>query len=101
MRKLQERLEEENSGHKSRLKEERTASQMAAEKAKEMIVASRKTISRLSDYTKIADQETKQQLTELQEELLKEKAHSKYLELKHNQYKNAANCQLETLLNGT
>ena len=63
-----------------------------------LLQASRQTISRLSDYAELADAETKQQLSELYSNLQKEKDHSKYLEMKHNQYKDASLRQFENLL---
>lgn len=63
--------------------------------------ASRQTISRLSDYADLADLETKEQLSQLYSQLQQEKDHAKYLEMKHEQYKDATARQFEHLLNET
>ncbi|XP_053379016.1 coiled-coil domain-containing protein 150-like isoform X2 [Mercenaria mercenaria] len=97
-KKVQEKLEEENFDQKKKLDGERRKAQAAAEKAKEMIQASRKTISRLSDYADLADHETKEQLNQLYSQLQQEKDHSKYLEMKHQRYRDSSARQFENLL---
>ena len=66
-----------------------------------ILQASRQTISRLSDYAELADQETKEQLNQLYSTLQKEKDHSKFVERKHQQYKDASLRQFENLLHET
>ncbi|XP_056014755.1 coiled-coil domain-containing protein 150-like isoform X3 [Ostrea edulis] len=97
-RKTQNVLESENHEHKKQLEVERWKSHAAAEKARDMIKTSRQTISQLANYADIADTDTKHQLLKLQAELEQEKDHAKYLESKHQKYKEASARQLEQLL---
>lgn len=100
-RRVQTKLEEENSEQKKKLDGERKKAQAAAEKARMMIQASRQTISRLSDYADLADHETKEQLNQLYSQLQNEKDHSKFVEMKHERYKDASARQFENLLHET
>ncbi|KAL4221302.1 hypothetical protein ACF0H5_019565 [Mactra antiquata] len=100
-RKVQEKLTVENYDQKKKLDIERKKAQAAAEKAREMIKASRQTISRLSDYADIADHETKEQLNQLYSQLQQEKDHSKFVEIKHQRYKDASARQFEQFLHET
>ncbi|XP_052226165.1 coiled-coil domain-containing protein 150-like isoform X2 [Dreissena polymorpha] len=100
-RRLQEKLEVENTEQQKKLNGERNKAQAAAQKAREMIRASRQTISRLSDYADLADSETKQQLHDLYSQLTSERDHAKYVEMKHDRYKDASARQFEHLLNDT
>lgn len=100
-RRMQERLEEENYEQKKKLNGERRKAQAAAEKAREMIKASRQTISRLSDYAELADNETKEKLNDLYSQLQHEKDHSQYMETKHNRFVDASARQFESFLHET
>eukprot|EP00105_Crassostrea_gigas_P024247 XP_011444435.1 PREDICTED: coiled-coil domain-containing protein 150 isoform X6 [Crassostrea gigas] len=108
-RKTQNVLESENQEHKRQLESERWRAHAAAEKARDMIKAcqsekkqkngtSRQTINQLANYAEIADTDTKHQLLKLQAELEQERDHAKYLEMKHQKYKEASARQLEQLL---
>ena len=66
-----------------------------------LLQSSRQTISRLSNYADLADQETRQQLNQLYSQLQNEKDHSKYMEMKHKRYKDSAERQFEELLRDT
>ncbi|XP_060580198.1 coiled-coil domain-containing protein 150-like isoform X3 [Ruditapes philippinarum] len=100
-RRVQEKLVDDNLEQKKKLDGERRKAQAAAEKAREMIQASRQTISRLGDYADLADHETKEQLSQLYSQLQQEKDHSKYLEMKHHKYRDASARQFENLLHET
>lgn len=97
-RKTQNVLESENQEHKRQLESERWRAHAAAEKARDMIKTSRQTINQLANYAEIADTDTKHQLLKLQAELEQERDHAKYLEMKHQKYKEASARQLEQLL---
>lgn len=97
-RKTQNVLESENQEHKRQLETERWRAHAAAEKARDMIKTSRQTINQLANYAEIADTDTKHQLLKLQAELEQERDHAKYLEMKHQKYKEASARQLEQLL---
>ncbi|XP_062594271.1 coiled-coil domain-containing protein 150-like isoform X2 [Saccostrea cucullata] len=97
-RKTQNVLENENQAQKKQLEVERWKAHAAAEKARDMIKTSRQTISQLANYAEIADTDTKHQLLKLQAELEQERDHAKYLEMKHQKYKEASARQLEHLL---
>lgn len=97
-RKTQNVLENENQEHKRQLESERWRAHAAAEKARDMIKTSRQTINQLANYAEIADTDTKHQLLKLQAELEQERDHAKYLEMKHQKYKEASARQLEQLL---
>lgn len=97
-RKTQNVLESENQEHKRQLESERWRAHAAAEKARDMIKTSRQTINQLANYAEITDTDTKHQLLKLQAELEQERDHAKYLEMKHQKYKEASARQLEQLL---
>ncbi|XP_052769593.1 coiled-coil domain-containing protein 150-like isoform X1 [Mya arenaria] len=100
-RRIQERLESDNTEQRQKLDGERRKAQAAADKARQMIQASRQTISRLSDCADLADVETKHQLNDLYSQLQAEKDHGKYVEQKHHQYRDASARQFQQLLNDT
>ncbi|XP_060075980.1 coiled-coil domain-containing protein 150-like [Ylistrum balloti] len=111
-KKTQSDLEEENRDQKKQLESEQLKAQQAAERAKEMIRAmealmeerkakkgaSRHTISQLADYSTMADSEVREEMARLQREVQKQKDHAKYIEMKHEKYKEASSRQLENLL---
>ncbi|XP_076451645.1 uncharacterized protein LOC143287500 isoform X2 [Babylonia areolata] len=88
-RAAQAKLEQVNTSQRHQLQSEKSRAQEAAERAKEMIKASRHTLSKLADYTEQADVDTKQQLAQLRAEVEKEKAHSKYVQGKYHHLKDA------------
>ncbi|XP_033763088.1 coiled-coil domain-containing protein 150-like isoform X3 [Pecten maximus] len=97
-KKTQSDLEEENRDQKKLLEVEQLRAHEAADRAKEMIRASRHTISQLADYSDMADGEVREEMARLQREVQKQKDHAKYIEMKHEKYKEASSRQLESLL---
>ncbi|XP_021369483.1 coiled-coil domain-containing protein 150-like isoform X3 [Mizuhopecten yessoensis] len=97
-KKTQADLEEENRDQKMLLESEQYKSNQAAERAKEMIRASRNTISQLADYGDMADTEVREEMARLKREVQKQKDHAKYIEMKHEKYKEASSRQLGNLL---
>ncbi|PVD36717.1 hypothetical protein C0Q70_03703 [Pomacea canaliculata] len=76
-RLVQTKLEQENADQRHQLLKEKSHVQEAAQRAKEMIKASRESISRLADFTEQADIDTKRQLEELRTEIAREKIKAK------------------------
>ncbi|XP_025079864.1 coiled-coil domain-containing protein 150-like [Pomacea canaliculata] len=74
---VQTKLEQENADQRHQLLKEKSHVQEAAQRAKEMIKASRESISRLADFTEQADIDTKRQLEELRTEIAREKIKAK------------------------
>ncbi|XP_071109363.1 coiled-coil domain-containing protein 150-like [Haliotis cracherodii] len=97
-KKTQAKLEEANAAQREQLESERYHAQEAAEKAKDMIKASRETISRLADYADQAETDTKQQMAKLKAEARTERDVNKYVELRHQKYKKANDSYLDELM---
>ncbi|KAL8622666.1 hypothetical protein ACOMHN_009300 [Nucella lapillus] len=88
-RASQARLEEVNTSQRHQLQSEKSRAQEAAERAKEMIKASRQTLSKLADYAEQADVDTKQQLAQLKAEVHRGKAQAEHAQDKHHHLKDA------------
>ncbi|KAK7094021.1 coiled-coil domain-containing protein 150-like isoform X2 [Littorina saxatilis] len=88
-RAAQAKLQEVNTYQQQQLLVEKSHAQQAAERAKEMIKASRQTIGKLADYTEQADYDTKRQLADLRAEMAREKVRASHIEDNYRGLKDA------------
>ncbi|XP_041377608.1 coiled-coil domain-containing protein 150-like [Gigantopelta aegis] len=97
-KKTQAKLEEDNLTQRKKLELEKVKGQEAAERAKQMIKASRQTITRLADFAEMADSEMKEQIGHLQAEAEKERDLAEFTLVRHEQYKELNNQYLDGLI---